>query len=274
MSEGTRKNDEGPGRSLVLREQERPPGLADFARAVPGIARIVVSAGWQTASRATEAYAQTASRMVRAAARGEPAPQVIQETAADLRAYARELLGLSDGDSRDGPRAGVRETREDAEASSPEALRRRGSELLRLSGDIRYEEASHPAYMRILEALSPDEGRILHFLARNGPQPSVDVRAGLPLASELVEPGCNMLGAEAGCRHGDRVHAYLDNLHRLGLIWFSREPVRDRTRYQVLEAQPEVTEARARGGRTARTVRRSILLTPFGEDFCAVSLPT
>jgi hypothetical protein len=151
-------------------------------------------------------------------------------------------------------------------------LRRRGAELLRRSADIKFEEASHPAYMRILEALAPDEGRILRFLAAQGPQPSVDVRAGLPLVSELVAPGCNMIATEAGCRHAAFTRAYMDNLHRLGLIWFSREPVKDPRRYQVLEAQPEVAEARGRGGRLSRTVRRSILLTPFGEDFCAVCL--
>ncbi len=81
-----------------------------------------------------------------------------------------------------------------------------------------------------------------------------------------------MIGAEAGCRHVDRVHAYLNNLFRLGLIWFSREPVGDGLRYQVLEAQPEVLEAMRRAGR-GRTVRRSIVLTPFGRDFCEVCLP-
>lgn len=270
MSESKRADGDRPGGSLVLRE-ESPPGLADLVRAVPGVARIAASVGRRTAARAVDASAYTASRL-RAVARGEPTSAVVQETAADLRAYARELLGLSGGEG-DGSGAEPRLPAEYAGAASPDALRRRGSELLRLSGDIRYEEASHPAYMRILDALSPDEGRILRFLAQQGPQPSVDVRAGLPLASELIEPGCSMISAEAGCRHSDRVHAYLDNLHRLGLIWFSREPVKDRARYQVLEAQPEVTEARARGGRTSRTVRRSILLTPFGEDFCAVCLP-
>ena len=44
-------------------------------------------------------------------------------------------------------------------------------------------------------------------------------------------------------------------------------------RYHVLEAQPEVVAAMRKGGRTARTVRRSILLTPFGEDFCETCLP-
>jgi hypothetical protein len=43
-------------------------------------------------------------------------------------------------------------------------------------------------------------------------------------------------------------------------------------RHQVLEAQPEVLEA-MRSVSRARTVQRSIHLTPFGEDFCAVCLP-
>lgn len=261
-----------PEHALVLRGAE-PPTLGDFVRAAPVLAQIAVNAGWNGASRSASAYVDAASRIVRAASNGEPPAQVVQETAAELRAYARALLGLSDDATRQEGGATSGWSRGPAEESSPEALRRRGSELLRRSADVSLQDASHPAYMRILEALAPDEGRILRFLAQKGAQPSVDVRAGLPLVSELVAPGCNMIGAEAGCRHADWVRVYLDNLHRLGLIWFSREPVKDPRRYQVLEAQPEVVEARAKGGRTARTVRRSILLTQFGEDFCAVCLP-
>lgn len=260
-----------PEHALVLRDAE-PPTLGDFVRAAPVLTRIAVNAGWNGAARSASAYVDVASRIVRAASNGEPPAQVVQEATAELRAYARALLGLSDDATWQGGGATSGESRGSAEESSPEALRRRGSELLRRSADVSLQDASHPAYMRILEALAPDEGRILRFLAQKGAQPSVDVRAGLPLVSELVAPGCNMIAAEAGCRHADFVRAYLDNLHRLGLIWFSREPVKDPRRYQVLEAQPEVVEARGRGGRTARTVRRSILLTPFGEDFCAVCL--
>ena len=81
-----------------------------------------------------------------------------------------------------------------------------------------------------------------------------------------------MIGAQAGCQHRERVPAYLNNLERLGLIWFSREPVDDPVAYQVLEAQPEVLEA-MRSVYRAKTVQRSIHLTPFGEDFCTVCLP-
>jgi hypothetical protein len=234
----------------------------ELLQAAPGLARIAANIARQGASEIANAYVEGASRVVRAAAQGESTTDAVQETTAELRAYLRELIGVEEG-TRSQP----------AGDASTEALRSRGEELLRRSADVSVDVDSHPAYMRILDALAPDEARILRFLAREGGQPSVDVRAGLPFASALVAGGCTMIAEEAGCRHGERVHAYLNNLHRLGLVWFSREPLRDARRYQVLEAQAEVTDALERGGRTARTVRRSIVLTSFGEDFCAICLP-
>jgi hypothetical protein len=55
------------------------------------------------------------------------------------------------------------------------------------------------------------------------------------------------------------------------MIWFARETLRDPERYQVLEAQPDVLEA-IHSVRYAKIVRRSIHLTPFGEDFCRAAL--
>ena len=129
-----------------------------------------------------------------------------------------------------------------AQEEARKSLRERGEELLRRSADVNFDEGSHPAYARILDDLAPDEARILRLLADEGPQPSVDVRSGLmPLksTSELIAAGLNMIGHEAGCRHLDDIPAYLNNLFRLGLIWFSSESLPDPLRYQVLEAQPE-----------------------------------
>ena len=80
-----------------------------------------------------------------------------------------------------------------------------------------------------------------------------------------------MIGARAGCRYLDEVPAYLNNLFRLGLIWFSREQLEDPMEYQVVEAQPDVLEA-MHSVRFPKVVRRSIHLTPFGEDFCRAVL--
>ena len=47
------------------------------------------------------------------------------------------------------------------------------------------------------------------------------VRAG----SEPIAANLNMIGAEAGCRHRDRVAAYLVNLERLGLMELCGRPL-------------------------------------------------
>jgi hypothetical protein len=252
---------------------QEPPRREDdsLLAAAPVIARLAATAWVRGVRWGAEATWRAWGRTLRGAAAGENPAQLLQETGSDLRRYARELLGIADEMEQEAEEAG-------RDTGSAQALRERGEELLRLSADVRYKEDSHPAFARILDELAPDEARILRMLAERGPQPSVDVRSGGPLgvgivATEMVAPGLNMIGAEAGCRHLDRVPAYLNNLYRLGLIWFSREPVGDHLRYQVLEAQPEVTEALDDAGRGARTVRRSILLTPFGADFCALCIP-
>jgi hypothetical protein len=203
---------------------------------------------------------------VRAAAAGESPAQLMQEASEDVRDYARHFLGMSNGND---PLA-----TEPASPPPPDVrLRERGAELLAQSADVDYSEPTHPAFGRILEELAPDEARILRLLYTAGPQPSVDVREAKPLgiAAALIEGGLTMIGTESGCRWIDRVPAYLNNLSRLGLIWFSREPLEDPLRYQVLEAQPDVLAALGKG--RAKTIRRSIRLTPFGADFCEVCLP-
>jgi hypothetical protein len=246
----------------------------DLLRAAPGLARIAAGAYVRTAQFAAEQGLRLGSRVLRAAVSGETAAELLGDIGDETRRSARRLLGVIDEEAQ--AAAGV-----DGDAPSPpppsptDALRRRGDELLSRSADVEYEEAAHPAYARILDELAPDEARILRFLKAEGPQPAVDVRAGkLPLiSSELVAPGLSMIGAGAGCRYLDRVPAYLNNLSRLGLIWFSREPLEDPLSYQVLEAQPDVLGAMRAAGRGAKTIRRQILLTPFGEDFCRVCLP-
>jgi hypothetical protein len=190
----------------------------------------------------------------------------MQEAGEEVRDYARHFLGMPNGSDP-----------LDAEPAPPRPpdvrLRERGAELLARSADVDYDEPTHPAFARILDELAPDEARILRLLWTAGPQPSVDVREAKPLgiASGLIEGGLTMIGTEAGCRWLDRVPAYLNNLERLGPIWFSREPLEDPLRYQVLEAQPEVLTAM--GKSRSKTIRRSIRLTPFGADFCEVCLP-
>ena len=231
-------------------------GLRTSARAGRRVARAVADPG-EAASLARDATEAAAviSELARSVSSGVP--------------VAKALLnaGESLGELAEPPSPASRAPREPS-------LRERGAELLHRSRDVWNDDVAHPAYERILDELAPDEARILLLLLEGGPQPSVDVRTGGPVgmvSSQLIAPGLSMIGARSGCRHSDQVPAYLNNLFRLGLVWFSREPLRDPLEYQVVEAQPDVLAA-VHSVKFAKVVRRSIHLTPFGDDFCRTCL--
>jgi hypothetical protein len=242
---------------------------AGLLESVPGLVRVAASAWWRTTEWTVGGSLRASARVMQAAVSGENPIVLVQAAGSDLREFLRRQLGERD----DVPEGGEHTSSGNGAVPSPVTLRERGAELLRQSADVRFQEDAHPAFERILENLAPDEGRILRLLALEGPQPSVDVRTARPFGKgdEMVASGLTMIAEAAGCRQGDRVQAYLNNIYRLGLVWFSREPVGDHLRYQVLESQPDVQKAMD-SGRT-RTVRRSIHLTPFGEDFCETCLP-
>ncbi len=265
--------------------------------ALPGLARIAASAWLHSTEWALRSGVRTGLKLAETAADPRKAAGLVRDTRAAARGLLGDLLGATGIEDQFSPirtAADVAKRVADAVPLAPEpearsddgdrqnnhgngvarGLREEGELLLRRSRDVHYEVDAHPAYERILSELAPDEGRILRLLLLDGPQPSVDIRTGGPLGlvkSRLIAPGLSMIGARAGCRYVERVPSYLNNLFRLGLIWFSRETLADPMKYQVLEAQPDVLEA-IHSVAHAKVVRRSVHLTPFGDDFCRVCL--
>lgn len=249
--------------------------VAELVAAAPGLARVAATSWWRAMRWAAETSSTATRQVIRDISRGESPTHIAATAGAGLRKAALELLGL-----RPEPEVHVHAAPERASSRrrrvvSVRELRARGADLLYDAADVWYEDDAHPAYARILDELSPDEARILRLLADEGAQPAIDVRTNRPLGvgSELVSGGLSMIGLQAGVRHPERTRAHLNNLYRLGLVWFSREEVADPGRYQVVEVQPEVLEVLKGAGRSPKIVRRSIHLTPFGEDFCEVCLP-
>jgi hypothetical protein len=242
--------------------------------AVPGLLRLGATIAVRTTEFGITTSVRVGTRLFQGAAAGKSPSDLIQEATTEVRDRIREFLGVTDPAAAQATAEAEAVENGTMDVRSVDSLRERGAELLRQSADVHRDEGAHPAYARILENLAPDEARILRLLVLEGPQPAVDVRSAnaLGLSSELLSSGLNMIGAESGCRRVDRVNAYLSNLYRLGLVWFSREQLEDPNRYHVLEAQPEVQVALSDAGRT-RTVRRSIHLTEFGVDFCKTVLP-
>jgi hypothetical protein len=243
--------------------------------AAPGLARIAAGAWVRTASWYADTAVRAGRRLTGAVTSGESPVQLAREARTELVEVARQVLGVTDLEQWIGMPARTGEPPGGEEQEEVDSLRQRGARLLERSEALEAQGDVHPAFDRILTQLSPDEARILRLLATQGPQASVDVRTWRPLGigSRVIAPGLSMIGRHAGCMRPEHVPAYLANLYRLGLIWFSRDPLpRAIKSYQVLEAQPEVVAATRRAGR-AQIKRRSIRMTPFGEQFCEQCLP-
>ena len=263
-----------------------PAIWTEATEALPGMARIAATTAVRSAAWTFGAGVRSTRLFARALTDPETAGELVQEVARDVAEASRTVSDVARAVAAGAP---IRQALLDATLTlssvvlpttptttrpAERSLRERGEQLLERSRDVWGEEETHPAYARILDDLAPDEARILLLLLRGGPQPSVDVRTGGPVgmvSSSLVAPGMSMIGARAGCRYLDEVPAYLNNLFRLGLIWFSREQLEDPMEYQVVEAQPEVLEA-MHSVRFPKVVRRSIHLTPFGVGFCQACL--
>ncbi len=263
------------------------PALWDEAtEAIPGMARIAATAWMRSTAWTLGAGARSGKLFARALTDPQTAGELVQEVARDVAEATRTVSEVARAVAAGVPipkalldatfslSSVVLADSTPQEPDPEQSLRERGESLLQRSRDVWSDEETHPAYARILGDLAPDEARILLLLLRGGPQPSVDVRTGGPVglvSSALVAPGMTMIGARAGCRYLDEVPAYLNNLFRLGLIWFSREQLEDPMEYQVVEAQPDVLEA-MHSVRFPKVVRRSIHLTPFGTGFCRACL--
>ncbi len=276
--------------------RSRLPDLRAGTESLPGLARVAASAAWHTAGWGVKTSAKGWLRVGRAATSRQEAAALAREAGTALAAVGEIAKAASSGTPlgkalvSTGATLGglvpdpVTEVINGQVVSSRAAaqarvvveptLRERGQELLNKSRDVWSTDQGHPAFGRILSEVAPDEARILMLLLNKGPQPSVDVRTGGPVgmvSSQLIAPGLTMIGPRAGCRYVDQVPSYLNNLFRLGLVWFSRESLRDPMEYQVVEAQPDVLAA-MHSVKFAKVVRRSIHLTPFGEDFCRTCL--
>ena len=291
----------------VGRKGDVPPRLPALngpavAESLPGLARVAGSAALHTASWGVRTTTRNWLRVGRAVTNRDEANALIRDVGSYVGALGEVARQVSDGvpvatalmragetlggaspkpaalpSSADSSPGQVSSGPPSSTQPSPDrgpSLRDRGNDLLTRSRDVWSQDDRHPAFDRILDELAPDEARILVMLLRNGPQPSVDIRTGGPIGmvnSQLVASGLNMIGARAGLRYLDQVPSYLNNLFRLGLVWLSREAVQEHQEYQVLEAQPDVLAA-LHSVKFAKVVRRSIHLTPFGEEFCRLAL--
>ena len=237
------------------------PDMVPGASDVVGVVKVATSVVWRTITSLTRGSVDAVTELAKEVQAGEPITQIVDHQVAMVQSTVLQVFGVENGqpNSWNGRRI-----------NSEQDLRAVGNAILKGSWRADSEpRTEHPAFALMLQSLTPDEARILRFLAVAGEQPAIDIRTKTPfgIGSERLAGGVSLIAEMAGCTRPDRDQHYLANLNRLGLVRFSQEPVTDRRRYAFVEAQPKATEPMERV-KKARTVYRSIYLSLFGQQFC------
>jgi Abortive infection alpha len=154
-----------------------------------------------------------------------------------------------------------------------EHLRELYANLLATSLDADTANKAHPAFVEIINSMTPDEARIMGLFAIEQTLPFIDVLEHV----DKDKPGYvvtfatfSFIGKVAGCMHKKLTPSYLDNLIRLGLLeaprgmWLTAPNV-----YEPLEElfSQSQTDADARNARVSFK-RRIVRLTSLGVQFC------
>jgi hypothetical protein len=268
----------------AAQEPYRPSRRAAALTTGTSLVRLAATAYWRAASTTVGSGVSIARRALDEAAAGAPPQDVVSAAFDETLDNVRRILGVTDLEERVGrtsvARPVERVPQPQGELPPRRAerrdLRERGAELLARSAELDDGEELHPAFEAILDELAPDEARILRLLRDDGPQPILDIQEvnalGRPV--RLLARRVSMLAERAGCRRSDEVGLHLDNLTRLGLVEVLDEALEDGD-YQLLDAQPRVTEAREKigVGLRIRSLRQTLRLTDLGAALCESCLP-
>lgn len=164
-----------------------------------------------------------------------------------------------------------------------EALRYTGEEhelselyanLLSTSMDKATAYRAHPAFVDMIKNMSPDEARIMRFLAASESEALLDIKAtniesgGFTITNRHY----SLIGLKASCEHPSLTANSLDNLARLGLIEFpSTRRLLSDAPYKEIEDHPEfkkiLNDLRAPGTHIIEIEKHKLEITDLGKQF-------
>lgn len=164
-----------------------------------------------------------------------------------------------------------------------EALRYTGEEselselyanLLATSMDKATAYRAHPGFVDMIKNMSPDEARIMRFLATSGTQPLINIKATQKEGGgfQIVHRHLSLISLKSRCEHPPLAANYLDNLIRLGLIEIpNMQRIKSDDPYKENEDYPEVKNIlevlRKVETHTIEVDKIKFDLTDFGKQF-------
>lgn len=146
--------------------------------------------------------------------------------------------------------------------------------LLATSMDRATAYRAHPGFVDMIKNMSPDEARIMKFLASNYYYPLVNIKSVSTQNQSFLIPHrhLSLLGLDAKVEYPPLTSNYIDNLERLGLV-----QVETMTRiskdepYTRIEAYPQVKQIvddlKKLEGRTVDVEKMRLAVTDLGKQF-------
>jgi len=148
--------------------------------------------------------------------------------------------------------------------------------LLATSMDARTAKDAHPFFAGAIKELTPDEARILKYLATRffDAHPVVDLREVRGPGFVTLVGNYSHIGRDAGVEHDEFTPVGLENLCRLGLSEMPRQfEISPSTIYDTLESDPallKIRSQRAAEGAKTELFHRMFYLTELGRQFIKV----
>lgn len=146
--------------------------------------------------------------------------------------------------------------------------------LLAASIDSRNAGIAPASLLQTINAMEPEEARILQLLSQKISTPAIAVSAlsttSEPKTSTTVIPLFTAVGREAGCLKPEYTADYVYNLERLGLVEVLDMELKH-SEYLKLEQHPNVAAAKSiiqDHNLTPHVSRRMVSLTLYGNRFC------
>ncbi|MGH3359857.1 MAG: Abi-alpha family protein [Nocardioidaceae bacterium] len=129
-------------------------------------------------------------------------------------------------------------------------------------------QARERLIVRLLEAIEPDEARILAAMSDGTTYPLIHVitKTSLGMAGARLLENVSTVGRSAGIALPDYVPIYVARLRRLGLVTVGPESDEHADGYELLATEALVREARESHGAPTRLLRRTLTLSSLGRD--------
>jgi nucleotide-binding universal stress UspA family protein len=209
----------------------------------------------------------------------------------NLRDFARRLTSVREENMKKPPNEVAVPILQRLTYVEDDDIRRMYIELLAKASDKAQEQSAHPSFIHVIEAISPDEARMVQFFRDNSSFPYVWVRMAFittpahekfPMSAPGLDLTTDLTGLEShlDLRFPSNIPLYLTNCMALGLITRHDGELSDTNRhYLPLEEMYDVIRNdlfnRGHNGKQYPVffVRGYYRITPFGKAFIKAVIP-